>query len=258
MFRRSISHSCDKFKAQRAIDCAPKTVYTELVIIRQLVKFAFTRGMVDKDPLLRLKAKKPKPTPQPCFDDEQIDQILAHACPPHDATFTLLAETGLRFGEAEWLSWEDVDFKANVIHIRAKAGWKPKTGDERVVPMSPKLIMLLRRLPRRGRWVLTAMATKKYPEPCRQISERRALDALKRVLKVIGIAGKLHSFRHSFVSRCLTKGIEAAVVRSWVGHLDPAIMQLYVHITSKVSQDRIKLLGEPGDGKSGQGDSKTA
>ena len=30
----------------------------------------------------------------------------------------------------------------------------------------------------------------------------------------------------------------------------------YVHITSKISQDRIKLLGEPEGGKSGQGDSK--
>lgn len=248
----------DKFKAQRANYCAPKTVYTELVIIRQLVKFAFTRGMVDKDPLLGLKAKKPKPTPQPFFDDEQIEQILAHARPPHDATFLLLAETGLRFGEAEWLSWDDVDFKANVIHIRSKAGWKPKTGDERVVPMSPKLIMLLRRLPRRGRWTLTAMTTKKHPEQGRQISERRALAALKRVLVRIGIEGKLHSFRHSFISRCLTNGIEEAVVRSWVGHVDPSIMRLYTHITSKVSQARIKLLGEPRDGKFEHSDNKTA
>ena len=249
----------DKFRAKRAKDCAPKTVYTEVVIVRQLVKFAFTRGLVDKDPLLGLKTKKPKPTPQPCFDDEQIEQIHAHARPPHDATYLLLAENGLRFGEAQWLTWADVDFKVNVIHVRAKDTWKPKTGDERAVPMSPKLVMLLRRLPRRGRWVLTAMTTKKCPQEGRQISERRALVALKRVLSNIGIAGKLHSFRHSFISRCLTNGIEEAVVRSWVGHFDPSIMRLYTHITSKVSQERIKLLGESAPrGESTQGDTKTA
>ena len=251
----------DKFKSQRATACSPKTVYTEVVIIRQLVKFAFTRAMTDKDPLLGLKAKKPKPTPQPCFDDEQIEQILAHARPPHDATFLLLAETGLRFGEAEWLSWADVDFKTNVIHVRAKDGWKPETGDERAIPMSPRLIMLLRRLPHRGRWVLTAMTTRKYPIEGRQISERRALAALKRVLTKIKIEGKLHTFRHAFISRCLTNGIEEAVVRSWVGHVDPSIMRLYTHITSKVSQDRIKLLGQSSKGspgKAGDGDAKTA
>lgn len=249
----------DKFKAQRAAACSPKTVYNEVVIVRQFVKFAVTRGMVDKDPLSGFKSKKPKPTPQPCFDDEQVELIHAHAKPPHDATFLLLAETGFRFGEAQWLAWSDVDFKANVVHVRAKDEWKPKTGDERAVPMSPRLIMLLRRLPRRGKWVLTAKATKKYPQEGRQISERRALTALKWVLSQIGIDGKLHSFRHSFISRCLTKGIEEAVLRSWGGHVDPSIMRVYTHITSKVSQDRIKLLGEPAPGQdSASGDTKTA
>jgi len=39
------------------------------------------------------------------------------------------------------------------------------------------------------------MTTKKHPEQSRQISERRTLAALKRVLVRIGIEGKLHSFR---------------------------------------------------------------
>ena len=172
---------------------------------------------------------------------------------------TALWQVPQPLGEAQWLAWSDVDFKANVVHVRAKDGWKPKTGDERAVPMSPKLIMRLRRLPRRGKWVLTAKATKKYPQEGRQISERRALTALKRVLSQLGIDGKLHSFRHSFISRCLTKGIEEAVLRSWVGHVDPSIMRVYTHITSKVSQDRIKLLGEPASGQdSASGDTKTA
>lgn len=31
------------------------------------------------------------------------------------------------------------------------------------------------------------------------------------------------------------------MVRSWVGHVDPEIMRLYTHISSKTSQERIKL-----------------
>lgn len=68
------------------------------------------------------------------------------------------------------------------------------------------------------------MTTKKYPQEGCQISERRALASLKRVLSKIEIEGKLHSFRHSFISRCLTNGIEEAVVRSWVSPNEDLIM----------------------------------
>lgn len=246
----------DKYRAMRAEKCAARTIYTEITVIRQLVKFAVTRGLVEKDPLAGLRMKKPKPTRQPCFDDEEIGKILELARPPHDATFLLLSETGLRFGEAQWLTWPDIDFKSNVIHGRAKDHWRPKTGDERAVPISPKLALFLRGLLRHGRWVLTALPTTKYPEEGRQISERRALASLKRVLSKLGIEGKLHSFRHSFISRCLTAGIEEAVVRTWVGHVDPTIMRFYTYITSKVSQERIKLWG--GKNPESGSDSKTA
>ena len=235
----------DKFKARRAKTLAPKSLSDEMMLLRQVTKFAFTRRMVNKDPLLGLKLKKPKPTPQPCFDDEQIAQILALARPPHAATFLLLAETGFRIGEANWLTWLDVDFKANVLHVQPKDGWKPKSGDVRIVPISPRLAQLLHELPRQGRWVLTSPKTRKYPANDRQIAKSTTHAALKRVLSKLGIAGKPHTFRHAFISRCLTKGIEEAVVRSWVGHVDAEIMRLYTHISSKVSQDRIKLLGKP-------------
>lgn len=235
----------DKFRAERSKTCGAVTIYHETVIVRQLIKFAVTRRMATHDPLLGLRLKKPKPTPQPCFDETQIQQILSAARPPHaaDTFLLLLAETGLRIGEAQWLTWSDVDLKTNVIHIRAKEGWKPKTGDERAVPLSPKLRAFLEVRSRHGRWVLTAKSTMTHPTLDRQIDERRSLAALKRVLARLGMEGKLHSFRHRFISRCLTKGIEESIVRSWVGHVDPTIMRLYTHISSPISQDRIKRLG---------------
>eukprot|EP00456_Euglypha_rotunda_P045664 TRINITY_DN361_c0_g2_i1.p2 TRINITY_DN361_c0_g2~~TRINITY_DN361_c0_g2_i1.p2 ORF type:complete len:370 (+),score=77.68 TRINITY_DN361_c0_g2_i1:2577-3686(+) len=232
----------DKYRANRSTSCTTITIYHETIILRQLVKFAATRRMTPVDPLAGLKLKRPKPTSQPCFDDEQLAKILAAAKPPHDATFFLLAETGLRIGEAIWLAWADVDFKANVIRVRAKDDWKPKTGDERAIPMSSKLRAFLEARTRRGRWVLTANPTSRYPSSDRQIDARRALSALKRILKPLGIEGKLHTFRHSFISRSLTRGVEESVLRTWVGHVDAEIMRLYTHITSSISQERIKLM----------------
>lgn len=122
--------------------------------------------------------------------------------------------------------------------------------------MSPRLNTFLAGHPRSGRWVLTAAPTKKYPTTGPQISERRSLNALKRVLKKLKLQGKLHSFRHGFISRCLTLGIEESVVRSWVGHVDPEIMRLYTHIRIPVSQERIQRLKRPSapeDGHAGSG-----
>lgn len=246
----------DKFRADRAKTCSPKTVYTDLVIVRQLLKFAFSRRLISHDPLHGLRIRKPKPNPQPCFSPEQIESILALAPNAHRPTFQLLAETGLRFGEAQWLTWADVDFKQNVLRIRAKDGWRPKSGDERVVPLSPRLITFLAGHPRRGRWVLTAAPTIQHPSSDRQISERRCLVALKRVLGQLGIEGKLHTFRHAFISRCLTSGIEESVVRSWVGHVDAQIMKLYTHISSRVSQERIKRLVSPAVAEAEEQESK--
>lgn len=232
----------DLFRARRSQVCAPITVYHGTMLVRQLVKFAVTRRMTPTDSLAGLKLKRPKPTTQPCFDADQIEQILVNAKPPHDATFLLLAETGLRIGEAVWLAWTDVDLERNVIRVRAKDDWKPKTGDERAVPITDRLRAFLEARPRHSRWVLTAQPTRQHPSTDRQIDARRALRALKRVLKRLGIEGKLHTFRHTFISRSLTGGIEEAVVRSWVGHVDPDIMRLYTHISSSVSQDRIRRL----------------
>ncbi|MFO1008379.1 MAG: tyrosine-type recombinase/integrase, partial [Planctomycetaceae bacterium] len=75
-----------------------------------------------------------------------------------------------------------------------------------------------------------------FPSLNRQISERRALVALKRVLTTLGLRGKLHTFRHTFISQALTRGVPEAVVRQWVGHVDPEILRLYTHVADEVSQ----------------------
>ena len=117
----------------------PKTLYTETVIVRQLVNFALSRQMIAEDPLRGLRIREPKPTPQPCWTAEEVERILAASPESHRAAFAILADTGMRFGELAHLTWGDVDFARNVLHIRAKGDWKPKTGDRRAVPMSPRV-----------------------------------------------------------------------------------------------------------------------
>jgi integrase len=235
----------DAFRHRRAADgCAPKTLYTETVIVRQLVNFALSRRLIATDPLQGLKIRKPKPKPQPCWSPADVQRILDASREPQRSAFTLLAETGLRIGERCWLTWSDIDFGRNVLHVRPKNGWKPKSGDQRAVPLSPTAKALLSRLPRRARWVFTATPTSRFPTTDRQVSERRLLSTLKRVLKQQELPGHLHTFRHAFISRAVAGGIPEAIVRGWVGHVDREVLQLYTHIADADSQHAMQRLAE--------------
>jgi integrase len=235
---------------------ADKTVYGETVIIRQLVNFALKRDLVFHDPLKGLSLKKPKSAPQPCWTFEEVTRILTAVPDSIRAPLTLLAETGMRFGELAWLTWDDVG--AAGLSIRPKDNWKPKTGDRRTIPISAVAATVLASLPRSGRWVATMPLTKRRPAKGQQWTERRLLIELQRVLKTLGLPGKLHTFRHYFISNALLKGIPTATVRSWVGQVDEEIIKLYTHIHDRASQAAMQRLSQanqeglqPEDSKNG-------
>lgn len=231
-------------RARTDAGAAAKTKYTEVVIIRQLVLFALSRNMIATDPQRGLKLKKPKPTPQPCWTPEQVAAILAAAPDVARPALTLLAETGMRFGELAWLTWDDVDVGANVLRIRPKDGWKPKTGDQRAIPISAPIWAVLDALPRDWRWVVTMPPSALRPKLGRQWTERRLLAALKAVLEGVRLPGKLHTFRHAFISNALLNGTAVAVVREWVGHVDPQVLALYTHVHNDASQAAMQRLTE--------------
>lgn len=146
----------DAYRQERAErDRAPKTIFTETIVIRQVMNFALRRKLISSDPLEGLKIREPKPTSQPCWTPDQVEQILATSLEMQKIAFTILADTGLRVGELQWLTWADVDSDRNVLHVRPKEGWTPKTGDQRAVPMSPRLRGLLASMARRSQWVVT-------------------------------------------------------------------------------------------------------
>ena len=135
----------------------------------------------------------------------------------------------------------DLDPKYPVIHIQAKDGWKPKTGEQRVFPMSPRIYEMLKGMRQSGRWVFNAKPSARYPGADRQVSERTLLAYLKRILKKLGLKGHLHTFKHSFVTHAVIDlGIERDIVRKWVGTLDDDVLDYYVHVADSVSHEAMQ------------------
>ena len=67
----------DAYQQKRNADgVAPKTLFNEVIAIKQLLNFAVTRDMIASNPLKRVRMPRPKPPPQPFWTIEQVDAIL--------------------------------------------------------------------------------------------------------------------------------------------------------------------------------------
>ena len=230
---------------------AAKTIYTELTVVRQWLNFVVTRRMLAASPVAGTKLVKPKPGPRDYWRQEHLDAIVEAARAPYKAAFLLMAETGMRIGEVVHLTHDDLtlDGPTPIAHIRPKEvvpgarPWRPKNGEQRAVPLSPRAVAMLRDLPRRRRWVIDRMegtaATANLPA-----NDRHILSYLKTVLAKLGLEGTNHKFRHSFCTIAVLAGVNFFTLRRWVGHIDEEALKIYVHIADEEAQVTMRQLAE--------------
>lgn len=85
------------------------------MIIKTFVNFCVLRKLLHSNPLAGLVNPDPKPTEQPWWTWEQVHMILAQCSELFRAPLTMLTLTGMRFGEMQHLTWEDIDYPHNVM-----------------------------------------------------------------------------------------------------------------------------------------------
>jgi len=246
------TQTVDEFAIRRRRDgMAAKTIYTELTIVRQWLNFTVTRRMLAVSPVSGTKLVKPKPGPRDYWRQQQLDAIVEAARGPYKAAFVLMAETGMRIGEVVHLTHDDLTLTGPtpVAHIRPKEvvpgarPWRPKNGEQRAVPLSPRAVAMLRDLPRRRRWVIDRMdgTAAKANLPA---NDRHILAYLKTVLAKLGLEGTNHKFRHSFCTIAVLAGVDFFTLRRWVGHIDEEALKIYVHIADEQAQVTMRQLAE--------------
>ena len=246
------TQTVDEFAIRRRRDgMAAKTIYTELTIVRQWLNFTVTRRMLAVSPVSGTKLVKPKPGPRDYWRQQQFDAIVEAARGPYKAAFVLMAETGMRIGEVVHLTHDDLTLTGPtpVAHIRPKEvvpgarPWRPKNGEQRAVPLSPRAVAMLRDLPRRRRWVIDRMdgTAAKANLPA---NDRHILAYLKTVLAKLGLEGTNHEFRHSFCTIAVLTGVDFFTLRRWVGHIDEEALEIYVHIADEQAQVTMRQLAE--------------
>lgn len=203
---------------------SPKTVHNVWSSLRLVLNQAKREGLILSVPEIQLP--KVRRVEQSWFSEAELRKLAAY-----DPLFALLAETGLRIGEALGLRFGDIDFKAKTLTVKRSLYLG--------VEQDPKTDSSMRKLciSSRLRDLLAAPGSENsqiFP-----VSAMTALNRLHRVLKHLKIKQSgFHSFRRGNITLLANKlGMPEAILARRVGHVLQS-MTLGVYCQTEELADR--------------------
>lgn len=161
--------------------------------------------------------------------------------------------TGMRMGEINALTPEDIDLVANVIHVRntvINVNGIPKLGDTaktfagcRDIPIGTLLYPILEEalhLMKPNDLNLVFYDFKNN----RPFSTRGASRYFFRLCNRCGIEPRgSHALRHTFATRCIESGVPAVVLKKWLGHTDIHVtLDTYADVFDRMHNDAVDKL----------------
>ena len=227
---------------ERGLDV--RTIFNLCRLLKSWLAWCAARELIGSNPLAKANNQKPRPRQRQAPTLGSVNAVLDTATNQLETQLAMLALTGLRAGELRHLRAEDVDVEGGWIHVRSRAGFETKTGEERKVPIHQRLREYLKEFdcPKRG-WFFVAPPSNRYMDGNHHINTRRLNEAFKSLLGAEGLpTGRadgftLHSLRRFFRTTTVNSGVPERVVDLWLGHRDTKDMgTIYYALDDETSQ----------------------
>lgn len=184
--------------------------------------------------------------------------------------YVVALDTGLRVGELMGLTWNDVDFKKKVLHIRHTLCYFRKDGkyihemhdtktmnSRRTIPLTQRAYDALKQ--QKVQKLQIRLKGKIAPEgfedlvfvtrnnrPTQQfLVQECMLLTIKHIQKTNPEYEVFspHSFRHTFATRAIENGMQPKTLQKILGHASLQMtMDLYCHVTEDTLFDAMKLM----------------
>lgn len=224
---------------------------------------AVENDLITKNPVtksVRCGSKKETKPPRVLTTTEQKAFLNAVKESSYYNHWSFILQTGLRVGELTGLKWQDVDLQKNIIRIsrtmecrKKENGWtvsppKTKKGN-REIPLTKEALKLLQN--QRETNNAASIPEKfndfiflgKNGEP---VTATAYNSIIEYYCKKTGIDKfSMHTFRHTFATRCIEAGMKPKTLQIILGHSDLSMtMNLYVHITDDEKEKEIARIEE--------------
>lgn len=241
---------------------ASTSVQIELTVIKMILSHAVLVGDIDVSPAVEVHKSRGLPRKKReamTEDQEALVKAAGEAQTAHWWLFGyLLMYTGLRRGEALALTYQDIDRKANVIHITKKISYatgKPVVDDFlksenglRKVPLLPPLAKALPKnrigliFPGRDGGLMTPFEiTSNWKQYCRDIGLNKIQqDDKGDIIEEFPVTPRC--FRHSYATICYEAGLDPRQAAEILGDTPEVTEKVYTHLRNSKRQTAAEKL----------------
>jgi len=236
---------------QYQIDLTTKNRYTKaylsvstqmsrLVALMAFFKFLHRKNQIETNPISHIELPKvPRRPPSNYLNQKEVLEILKAADKTDllglrdKAILELLYSVGLRNSELRSLVITDIDFNNELIKIQGKGG------KERIIPIGRLALDYIQEYLQKSRPFLAnrnnltdILFLSKRGRP---LSIDSLPDIVNRYKAKTSITKRIgaHTFRHSFATHLLLRGIDLRSLQELLGHESIETTQIYTHLDLK-------------------------
>lgn len=216
-----------------------RTVNIHISIVRKVINFAVDKGFIAQSPVKKYPMLKESKKQHAFLTPEELKALIDNIADPLTRKRVLFgALTGMRPAELAYLTWSDVDFYNGTVKIQGKENWKPKTNEERIIPLCDEAVKILRELyeKRKSKWVFS-----NTDRPVLSIKR-----ALKTAAKKAGITRPVspNMIRHTFATLSLMAGVNIMEVKEIMGHSQIKTTTRYLHTLQQHLKTAVQKVAE--------------
>ena len=193
-----------------------------------------------------LKTFKDAPTQERCEvpkkDMLQIISQLDKLEPRERLYLALHIYTGMRRSEALGLQWQDIDFTADIIHVKNAITWAEKDHNTpclgktkskagvRKIPMAQPLKAILSPFRQLSGFIICAKGTSNPITQSMYCGKYGLWAKIKKTIPLIAVKGYTsHQFRHAFATSTAKRCRDIKIVQTLMGHSDSRVTMRYNH-----------------------------
>jgi len=217
------AENIESYRTQRKLrngkQPALQTINNDHTMLKHMLSVAERKGLVQTN----VAKKVPMPDPQNERDrvltNEEWERFYEGAAPHIKPILSIAYHLGMRLGEILKLTWDRVDLERGFMKL---AGRDTKTGDARLVPMTPIIHGRLKELTK----VRSLVTNRVFLYKGRGLGEIKT--AVKTAIKRAGLHDfRFHDLRHCAATNLRRAGVDTVTAMKIIGHKSEKMHKRY-------------------------------